>query len=197
MIQALTGGACAFGIMMYFFHLRSKFQKQARNHVLCEFITQEGTSHKDLLEVVDGLVHLKGNKKKNKKGRDYPTGGNATYLTDYPEGIWVPAFLKTPVRKMIFDEMSWEPVFNRGDPLLSPANLHSIRTEKYTEMGARHSMEEAQLEKKKAGILNTTLLYMMLGGILAAVGAVGYIAFSRFQEMMEMLDKLSKALGVG
>jgi len=196
-IQTITGGICAFGFMMYFFHLRSKFQKQAQDHVLCEFITEEGTSHKELLEVVDGFVHLKGNEKKKKKGKDYPTGGNATYLTDYPEGIWVPKFLKTPMKKMLFDEMSWEPVFNRGDRLLSPEILHSIRTEKFTEMGARHALEEAAMDKKRAGGLNPTLLYVMLGLVAAAVGGVGYLTFSRLLEMQDVLNKLAQALGVG
>jgi len=197
LIQVLTGGACAFGMIMYFFHLRSKYQKQAVDHVLCEFITEEGTSHSDLLPVVHGFVTIKANEKKKKPAKDYPVAGDASYLTEYPEGIFIPRFLKTPVRKMLFDEASWEPIFNRGDPLLSPAKLHNIRTERFTEMGARHALEEADKIQKKAGALNPTIVYVMLGMVVAAVGGIGYYTIIQIQDMQESLNKLMQALGVG
>lgn len=196
-IQLLTAGVCAFGIMMYFFHLRTKFQKQAQNHVLCEFITEEGTSYKKLLEVKDGFVHLKGNEKKKIPDKNYPTAGNASYLTDYPEGIWVPKFLKTPVKKMLFDEASWEPIYNRGDPLLNPAKLYNIRSEKFTEMGAKHALLESEKALKKAGALNPTIVYILIGLVLAAVGGLGWFLITRLSEIEETLNKLAQALGVG
>lgn len=194
-IQVMTAMACAFAFMIWMFQLRTKFQRQAIDHVQCKYITEHGTSYKKLLKVIDGFVTLKGNEKKGVPDRDYPVAEIATYQIEYPEG-WIPKFLKTTIKEAIYREDTCEPQYNRGDPILSPEKLHNIRAEKFTEMGARHALEEAELEKKRKGTLNPTILYILLIATVVIVAGIGIFIYLNISEIQEILGKIAQALGV-
>lgn len=196
LVQGVTVLVFAFGMIIWLFRLKAKYQKQALDHVLVEFVREEGTSHKELIEVKDGYVTLKGSKKKDKQDKDYPVGSDATYQTEYPEGPWVPRFLKTTIRKMIFREDCWEPLYNRGNRLLSPAVLHNIRKEKFTEVGAQHSLLEAEAQSKLKGRLNPSTVYILLWVALFLIVAVGGFMYFQTAVLIDMIEKITYALGV-
>ena len=195
MIQLLTGMVCLFAILVYLFYLRGKYQKKAVNHVLVTFIREENTSYKKLLPSVNGFVTLKGNQKKSKPEKDYPVGGEATWQGVYPEG-WCPKFLQTPVRCMIFDEKCWEPLFNRGDPLLSPSLLRNIRREKFSQIGTEQAQEEVRGLKTVKGGATPSTLYIFLTVIIVAIAGLGIYMYVQWSGFGELLDKIRAALGV-
>lgn len=196
-IQVLTAMVCAFGIIIWLFSLRGKYQKKAINHVLVTFIPESGVSYEKLLEIKDGFVTLPGNTKKGIKEKDYPVGSNACFDGKYPSG-WCPKIIQTNIKCMVFREDTFEPIYNRGDSLLSPARLRNIRKEKFTEMGASHSLDESLADKKSKGKekLSPSTVYFLLGIIgLGVVGMIG-ICLMRFNEIMEIINKLAQAAGV-
>lgn len=194
-IQVMTAMLCGFGIMIWLFMLRFKYQKQAMNHVYVEFIREEGTSYKKLLEQKEGYVTLPGNKKKGVPEKDYAVSSDATYKGVYPEG-WCPKFLQTPVEKMLFREDTWEPVYNRGDPLKSPALIRNLRREKFTQIGTEQAQEEAMQLKADKAKLKPSLVYLLSFLTLGAIGAVGILLYIQMTGMANIVEKISQGLGI-
>lgn len=193
MVQAITLLVCGFGIMFWLFAMRSKYQKQALDHLWCLFIKPEGPGEFKLLKEVDGFVTLPG--KKGGKEKQYPVGEVATISLDYPMG-WVPRFLKVKIRAMIYDEKCWEPVYTRGDPLLSPSLLRNIRMEKFTQLGAEQSQREVEEKKKEKQKLNPSTVYLLLITVLVAVVGVAVFILWKFGAIEEMIEKIMQAYGV-
>ena len=198
MIQALVLMGFALSMVIYMFYLRQKYQKQSVKHVQVKFITEHSTCYKKLLEVVDGFITLPGSEKKGIPSRDYPVGGDTFWQIEYPEG-WIPAFLRTTIREMLYRLDTCEPIYNRGDPILSPELLHSVRREKFSEMGARKAFEEAEegsKKKKREGALNPTMVYLMLGATVIGVLVIGVFLYYNLPEIKELLKDTMQALGV-
>lgn len=197
MIQAITALAFCFGFLFYLFYLRSKYQRMSVDHVQCRFITPEGTGYTKLLRVDNGFVDLKYKDKKGKeKSKVYRVGELATYMIDFPEG-WVPRFLKTRIKEIIFDENCFEPLSNlNGDPLLSPEILANVVNEKFTEVAVEHSREEAEREKKaKKAMIPGSLYMLLILNMLLIVGGLALLYF-KMSDWGDILQRIAAGLGV-
>jgi len=194
-IQVMTAMVCAFIILIWMFHLRSKYQKQSIDNVQCKYITEQGTSYKKLLPVIKGFVQLHPkNAPKGKRGKSFPVSDIATYQIEYPEG-WIPRWLKTTIKEAIYREDTWEPIYNRGNPLLDPEMLYNVINERFTEVGLSHSQSEAELTKRVRERLNPSTMYIILACIgLASVGTL-ILMLMKFNEIIPMLEKMAQGLG--
>ncbi len=201
MMQGLAFAIFVIGFMFYLFYLRSKYQKQSIDHVQCEFIREEGTGYFALLKVTEGFVQLpfrtEGNPQISTK--DYRVADLATVLEDYPMG-WIPRFLRTKIRKITFVEWCFEPLFSfkrPNDVTLSPILLGNIRSEKFSEIGARHAQEQTEREASGGGKMKVSnaLIFCMVLVVVCIVGLAIFI-YIKFGDIMPILGKIATALGV-
>ena len=186
LINALVIAAC---ILIGFFmtiSLRNKYQKQAIDHVLGEFVTREGTGYPKLLRVEGGLVVLEPDEKKGIKGKAFPIAERVSYLVDYPEGPWCPRFLKCKIKKMVFREFDLEPVSNLYSNILvpSPETFYNLLMQKVTEIGARIAQEGAEgagikVDKKKTKLPLSKFWLFIIG--IAVVGGFIYLISTLMQ----------------
>ena len=195
MVQLLTALVCILVILIWMFRLRSKYQRQAIDNVQFKAITEHGTSYKKLLPVVNGFVKLPGNKKRGTKDKMFPVAEVATYQIEYPEGF-IPRFLRTTIREVIYREDTWEPIYNRGNPLLDPAMLNNVINQKFSEVGLAHSQSEAEAEKKLKEKLKPSTVYFLLYGIGVILIALGIFVVINLPAIKEILTKIAQALGV-
>ena len=196
MVQAMV--VCIFIFILFFWawRLKGKYQRQAIDHVLGEFVTKEGTSYTKLLRVEGGLVELPEDEGKSIKGKTFPVAEKCSYLSDYPEGFWCPRFLKCKIKKVVFREFDLEPISNIYDNeiVITPEVLYNIRREKVTEIGARIAQERAKemglekVKKFKLGSASTWLFLLLAAGI---IGCIIYIV-----SQASTIDQLKSALGI-
>jgi len=180
MVQAIV--VCIFIFILFFWswRLKAKYQRQAIDHVLGEFVTKEGTGYSQLLKVEGGLVEIVSDDKKEIRGKTFPVAEKCSYQSDYPEGSWCPRFLKCKIKKIIFREFDLEPASNiyNGELVITPEVLYNIRREKVTEIGARIAEGKAKelgLETKKKFKLGGMTMWLVLLGLAVIIGLIIYI----------------------
>jgi hypothetical protein len=182
MVQAIV--VCVFIFILFFWswRLKAKYQRQAIDHVLGEFVTMQGTGYSQLLRVEGGLVILEPDEKRGISGKSFPVAERASYDVDYPEGFWCPRFLKCKINKIVFREFDVEPASNlySEEPVMQPSVLYNIRRERTTEIGARI----AQIEARERGVDTTTrkkfkfggmTMWLVLLGMAVLIGLIIYI----------------------
>jgi hypothetical protein len=193
MVQAMV--VCVFIFILFFWswRLKAKYQRQAIDHVLGEFVTIEGTSYTRLLRVDEGLVEIPPDERKEIAGKTFPVSEKSTFLADYPEGHWCPRFLKCKIKKVVFREFDLEPISNIYERQfeMSPVILHNIRREKVTEIGAKITEargKELGIEtKKKTKFSGSTWLLLLMGLVIVILIVVVFNYSGQISEMKAVL----------
>jgi hypothetical protein len=200
MITALTVCACVIAFVIMLFWVRARWQKEALYCAKAEFITPHGTGYWVLKPVIRGMIDMPPNPlDKESQGRTYVLNDLCCYLVPHPDGKLVPNFLRTQIKKVVFQERCWEPITKNAleeqlDPLLDPDMLFNIKNEKMTDLAVEHARAEAELEKRLSGLPGLRPLYYIVGALGLIMVGIGVFLFVQLSNVSDVVNSLA---GVG
>lgn len=200
MMQALV--VCFFAVLfvVILFRMRAKWQKEAIYCVRAEFITPHGTGYWMLKPVIRGMIDMPPNPMdKESQGRTYVLNDLCCFLWAHPDSKFMPKFLQTQIKKVIFQERCWEPITKNAlveqlDSLLDPDMLFSIKNEKTLDLAVEHARAEAEMEKRLGGLPNLRPLYCVVGVLGLLMVGIGVFMFVQLGSIAEVVNTLA---GVG
>ncbi|KKN41650.1 hypothetical protein LCGC14_0721250 [marine sediment metagenome] len=175
---------------------RYQIRKAVVGKVLCEFITEIGTSYEELHPIIGNFVVVP---KKDSEGKvikgetvKYFIGKEATNNVKYPSQGPL-TFLAAVVKKAIFYEGHTEPAVKRGNKQIgTPALIANTMDEGFTALALAASKQIQELEDKLTQVINPMVLYVLIGISVAASGVAVYFVY----QMYSSLEVIKAGIGV-